>query len=78
MHHATKKYRELDIIFAHAFLLVGDKLYTQTDLIPGDNPLYQQAWWPNNQSQNAGEENAKIQTFCKVMVRRMLPHCCYK
>jgi len=76
--YATKKYRELEIIFTHALLLVGDKLYTQTDLIPGENSLYQQAEWPKNQSRNAGEENANIQSYCKVMVRRELLHCCYK
>jgi hypothetical protein len=66
--HVTKNYRELEIILKHVLLLVGDKLYTQTDLNPGKNPLYQQAQWPKNQSRNAGEENANIQSFCKVMV----------
>ena len=43
MHHATKKYSDLEIILTHDLLLAGDKLYTQTDLIPGNNSLYQQS-----------------------------------
>jgi hypothetical protein len=78
MHHVTKKYRELEIILTHVLLLVGDKLYTKTDLNPGKNTLYQQAEWPKNHSRNAGEENAKIQSFCKVMVRQKLLYCGYK
>jgi hypothetical protein len=74
----TKKCRELEIILTHALLLVEDKLYTQTDLNPEKNPLYQQAEWPENQSRNAGEENANIQIFCKVMVRQKLPYFVYK
>jgi hypothetical protein len=66
MHHATKNYRELEIILTHALLLLGYELYTQTDLIQGENPLCQKTGWPNNQSGSAGEENAKFKTSAKL------------